>query len=91
MRRSIDSRVSLSFVWSADTDTLFRDTMWLSITYFDTTFDARSIPPNVYAYQPDPEVAEGELVRKGWFVLGEAADLLQSALSLSSLSSLLVD
>ena len=58
--------------------------MRLSIAYFDTTFDVRGTPPNVYAYQPDPEVAQNELVGKDWFVLGEAADFLQSALSLSS-------
>ena len=37
-----------------------------SIAYFDTTLDMRSIPSDVYPYQPDLEVAQ-ELDSKDWF------------------------
>lgn len=56
----------------------------VNIAYFDTTFHTRSIPPHVYTYPLDPEMAQKKMIRKyGFhgisysFVLREAAEFLQ--------------
>ena len=56
----------------------------VNIAYFDTTFHTRSIPPHVYTYPLDPEMARKKMIRKyGFhgisysFVLREAAGFLQ--------------
>jgi len=56
----------------------------VNMAYFDTTFHTRSIPPHVYTYPLDPEMAQKKMIRKyGFhgisysFVLREAAEFLQ--------------
>ena len=56
----------------------------INIAYFDTTFHTRSIPPHVYTYPLDSEMAQKKKIRKyGFhgisysFVLREAAGFLQ--------------
>jgi acetate kinase len=67
----------------------------VNIAYFDTTFHTRSIPPHVYTYPLDPEMAQKKKIRKyGFhgisysFVLREAADFLQKPMEETSLISL---
>jgi len=56
----------------------------VNIAYFDTTFHTRTIPPHVYTYPLDPEMAQKKKIRKyGFhgisysFVLREVAEFLQ--------------
>jgi len=62
----------------------------VNIAYFDTTFHTRSIPPHVYTYPLDPEMARKKKMRKyGFhgisysFVLREVAEFLQKVRSSS--------
>ena len=56
----------------------------VNIAYFDTTFHTKSIPPHVYMYPLDLEMAQKKMIRKyGFhgisysFVLRDAAKFLQ--------------
>jgi len=66
----------------------------INVAYFDTTFHTRSIPPHVYTYPLDPEMAQKKMIRKyGFhgisysFVLREAAEFLQKVHFSSVLSA----
>lgn len=67
----------------------------INIAYFDTTFHTNSIPPHVFTYPLDPEMAQKKMIRKyGFhgisysFVLREAAGYLQKPPEETSLISL---
>ena len=66
----------------------------VNIAYFDTTFHTRTIPPHVYTYPLDPEMAQKKKIRKyGFhgisysFVLREVAEFLQQVRFPSLLSA----